>query len=68
VLTRKERGKIVLVQAMKVHSGNRGIAPLIINHGDRLSGKLQEPVCTVLRREKVLPLPGIEPWSVHPTA
>ena len=33
-------GKIVLVQAMKLHSGNRGIAPLIINRGDRLSGKL----------------------------
>jgi hypothetical protein len=29
---------------------------------------LQELVCVVLRREKVLPLPGIEPWSVHPTA
>jgi len=38
-LTWKERGKTVLVQAMKVHSGNRGRDPLIINRGDRLSGK-----------------------------
>jgi hypothetical protein len=37
--TWKERGKIVLVQAVKVHSGNRGIVPLIINRGDRLSGQ-----------------------------
>jgi len=41
----KVQGKVVSVDAMKAHSGNRGTAPLIVNLGKKIgsSGQLQMP-------------------------
>jgi hypothetical protein len=55
-IANKKKGRTAPVHAVKVYTGSRGMAPLILNPGtiDLEAGWAPEPVRTVLEKKKSL--------------